>query len=95
MVKVYTPACNRPVLQTLLPEAVLTDYEDRSQGDLLSLIQWADVILIGPGDQRPPQDQKIVSFVLENAAVPVVCDADCPEHFSPRIARCCEILTRS
>ena len=85
MVKVYTPACNRPTLQTLLPEAVLTDYEDRSQGDLLSLIQWADVILIGPGIGVRPQTKKIVSYVLENAAVPVVCDADCLNIFAQNL----------
>lgn len=78
MIRVYTPSCNHTVLQTLLPEAVLVHYDKKiSEKQLLEQMQWADVILIGPGIGITETTKDIVSFVIKNAAVPVVCDADC------------------
>lgn len=83
MIRVYTSICNHMVLQSLLPEAVLVDYEKTfSEKQLLEQIQWADVILVGPGMGIDGTAEKIVAFVIKNAAVPVVCDADCLNIFS-------------
>ena len=46
LVKIYTPESNRQVLQQLLPEAIITTYEEES---VSSVTEWADVIGIGPG----------------------------------------------
>ena len=83
MVKIFTPARNHSVLQGLIPEAIIIDYDKKFQEkELLEQIQWADVILMGPGLGMNDTAKKIVSFVLGNAAVPVVCDADCLNIFA-------------
>lgn len=77
MVKIYTPACNHGVLQSLIPEAIIVDYEKKPASNrLLEEMKWADVILVGPGLGTSEEAKSIVSYVIRNAAVPVVCDAD-------------------
>ena len=81
MVRILTPQENRPVLQTLLPEALLTGF-DPSSPDTESLSAAADgvsVILIGPGLGLDYSSCLVAQTVLDAAAeggIPVILDAD-------------------
>ena len=76
LVKIVTPECNREILQTLLPEAMLTTY--RGKEDLLSVaeeaVHFADALVIGPGLGRSDEAAVLVSSLRD-----VLCDtADAP-----------------
>ncbi len=73
LVKIYTPESNRQVLQQLLPEAIITTYEEES---VSSVTEWADVIGIGPGLSKGKKAAEILETVLTQAEVPCVIDAD-------------------
>lgn len=78
LVRIVTPKENREILQSLLPEAILTTYE--AQNLELEIIEeaisWADVIDIGPGLGKSETAQKILKLVLEKRNCPLVIDAD-------------------
>ncbi len=77
MVKVLTDEVNRTILQTALPEALLSTYDDDFSGEsLIADMNWADIVLIGPGLSRSDTASKLVAFVLSHADGPVVMDAD-------------------
>ena len=78
LVRVFTPECNRLVLQTRLPEAILTTYDkDFFSPEVLdALIDWASAIVIGPGLGVREQTSRFLQYILQYAKVPVVIDAD-------------------
>ncbi len=51
LVRIATPECNREILQTKLPEAMLSVYgvDSDFSGLAEELSQWADAVVIGPG----------------------------------------------
>lgn len=78
LVRIYTPEGNRQILQTMLPEAILTTY---NEGDINSellkeAIHWASVIVMGPGIGEGPEVLLILEKLLENAKVALIIDAD-------------------
>lgn len=78
LVRIYTLQENRQILQTMLPEAILTTYDenDIEIEVLKQVINWANVIVMGPGSGQGPSVALILKHVLENAKVPLVIDAD-------------------
>ena len=78
LVRVFTPEENRIIVQSALPEAVLTTYQRYAldEKQLLDVIDWASVIVVGPGLGTDETAGKIVSIVLKHANVPCVVDAD-------------------
>ena len=78
LVRIYTPEENRIILQTAVPEAVLTTYSAKKADtqQLIECLSWADVIILGPGIGKSDVAHSIVKTVLKNAAVPMVVDAD-------------------
>lgn len=78
LVRVVTPEENRVIIQSTLPEAVLTTYNSKKpeQDVIISAMQWADVIVCGPGLGTTDAARRLVQLVLKNAAVPLVLDAD-------------------
>lgn len=84
LVKIFTDHENREILQTKLPEAILTTYAaeeaekqtEAFQALLKAQCQWADVIVLGPGIGRGPDAVLVTKGILENALVPVILDAD-------------------
>lgn len=91
LVRILTVPANRPVLQGLLPEAIVTTYDPRSAdrageagpeaGSAFSQLiesqcEWADVIAMGPGLGQEPYVETLVETVLAHAYVPLVLDAD-------------------
>lgn len=83
LVKIYTCEENRQVLQSLIPEAVLSVYGSKWSPDgLIEELKWADSIVIGPGLGTSATSKKIVDVVRKNASVPVVWDADALNIFA-------------
>lgn len=77
LVKVYTHEENRTILQQAVPEAVISTYgKSIDKETLISNIQWADAIVIGPGLGQSSHAKEIVKIVRTSASVPVVWDAD-------------------
>ena len=78
LVRILTPEENRTIIQSTLPEAVLTTYNGKKPDmeNVITALQWADVIVCGPGLGTTDASHRLVHAVLKNAAVPVVMDAD-------------------
>lgn len=90
LVKILTPEANRPVLGSLLPEAVLATYDsdnvqafiaagrvpEEFEMFLKAQAEWADVIVLGPGLGTEEYARVLMEIILENAYVPIILDAD-------------------
>lgn len=78
MLKIVTHERNKDILTAMLPEAMITTYnQDTLDLSLLkSDYQWADVIGIGPGLSDSQRAEEILSFILEHSKKPLVIDAD-------------------
>ena len=78
LVRIFTPECNRTIIQTRLPEAILTTYSaDFFSPEILdALCGWASSIVIGPGLGVREQTGRFLQYILQYAKVPVVIDAD-------------------
>lgn len=78
LVRIYTTEENRTMLQTKLPEALLTTYSGKKPDmqQLNEALAWADTIVIGPGIGTDDTANMILKNTLKNAAVPIVVDAD-------------------
>ena len=74
LVRIYTSSDNREILQTLLPEAIITTYEEYNKEELLSLLTWADSVCIGSGLGMSMLSEKILKTVIENVKVPCLID---------------------
>jgi len=71
MVKVITPEENRVILQTAVPEALYG-----TQWELADGLEWADVIVIGPGIGKSQSAVSSLRQVLKFGKKPLVIDAD-------------------
>ena len=78
MVKIYTSAGNRTPLATLLPEALLSTYqeEDWDPRDLERELDWADGVLIGPGLGVSQFSRRLLEHFLAINHLPCLIDAD-------------------
>ena len=76
LVRIYTSSDNREILQTLLPEAIVTTYEEYNKEELLSLLTWADSVCIGSVLGMSRLSEKILKTVIEYVKVPCLIDAD-------------------
>lgn len=78
LVRIYTGETNRHILQNLIPEAVLTTYkeEEASLEALKESLKWADVAAIGPGLGKSFTALRVLEYVLKNAQIPLIIDAD-------------------
>lgn len=84
LVKIMTPQENRQILQTLLPEAILSSYRNGQEPENLEKLSsqvekncgWADVIVLGPGIGQGSTAKFLVQEFLSNAYVPMIIDAD-------------------
>lgn len=80
LVNLFSEERNRVILQTLLPEAVLTTYQEQKlehiRETLDQVLKQASVTTIGPGLGTSETSKTIVRHILQNADSPVVLDAD-------------------
>lgn len=63
-------------MQTLLPEAIVTTYDNYEKEEVLKFLEWADTICIGSGMGKTTVAAQILRTVLEQVLVPCVIDAD-------------------
>lgn len=98
LVRVLTHQANRIIVQSLVPEAVLTTYEESEseQKKILECIDWASVIVIGPGLGQSHFSMLLVESVLKNSKVPCIIDADAlnliAKHHYPLGEVKCELI---
>ena len=83
LVKVLTREENRSIIQTAVPECLVTTYGNKlNKEELVSHIQWADAIVAGPGLGQSVQAKEIVKLIHTASSVPVVWDADALNIFA-------------
>ena len=76
LVKILTSQENKQAMQVLLPEALLETYDRLTTKQMNQCLEWADVVVLGPGLGTDKTAEKLVKYVLGKAKVPVVVDAD-------------------
>lgn len=77
LVEVFTHEQNRVVLQTLVPEAVLSTWDEKVDFEKFeNSIKKADVIAVGMGLSTSEKALEILSFTLEKYSCPLIIDAD-------------------
>ena len=76
LVRVYTHEDNREILQKLLPEAMVTTYDEYNYNQLEELLHWADVVGIGCGLGTDETAELITKQVLKEESISCVIDAD-------------------
>ncbi|MBP5597438.1 MAG: NAD(P)H-hydrate dehydratase [Pseudobutyrivibrio sp.] len=76
LTKVFTHKNNIESIRQSIPEAMFYGYEGFEEDKLIESIDWADVILMGPGLSTGKIPEEIVTTVLEKATVPLIIDAD-------------------
>lgn len=78
LVRVFTPVCNREVIQTYLPEAIVTCWDETGfpKEQLDEALAWSDVTGIGPGLGKGEIQRELLSYVLQRYDRPLVVDAD-------------------
>jgi NAD(P)H-hydrate epimerase len=91
LVKVVTSEANRIIIQTSLPEALFSCYDeegltfDERQQKLLSDLRWASMVIAGPGLGQSETAQELVETVVRRAEIPVILDADAINILANRI----------
>lgn len=78
LVEIFTPEENRVIIQTLIPEAIVTTYDADNFDDrvLTASIDKCDAILVGCGLGTSHTSLEILKCALKYKDVPTVIDAD-------------------
>ena len=77
MVKIITPSANRNIVQKTFPEALLYTYgKAPDEKKIDESLDWADVIVIGPGLSQNENARFLLKKALEQGKLPMVIDAD-------------------
>lgn len=88
LVKILTVDKNRNILQSSIPEAVLSTYGKKLESEkIIRELKWADAVVIGPGIGRDDNSKKLVDLVLSNINVPLIMDADALNIISEDVNR--------
>lgn len=75
LVEVFTPKMNVPVIQTKIPEAIATGWDDGAVQLLRERMKYADAVVIGPGLGKSMEAAQLVEEALD-CTVPLLIDAD-------------------
>lgn len=79
LVEIFTHESNRAILQTSLPEAIVSTYSDDGFDSLCASLDKADVVVVGCGLGITPLSRRLLSTLLhalEGKDTPLVIDAD-------------------
>jgi len=78
LVEILTPEVNLPIIQTLIPEAIVSTYDENepSAQDIEKAVKRADTIVCGCGLGVSRSSLFVLSRVLHMSSVPTVLDAD-------------------
>lgn len=75
LVQIFTCEDNRVILQELIPEAIMTTY-DNSIEKLNKAIEWSTCVVVGPGLGTDSMAKEMVKYIIDNCQKPMVLDAD-------------------
>ena len=90
LVKVLTVEDNRNIVQTALPEAILSTYnpidlKNKLEVDrIIQEVAWATTVVIGPGIGITGASDQLLDIVMSRTKVPIVLDADALNILSGR-----------
>ena len=80
LVEIFAPECNRTILQTLIPEAIISCYGEKYSKDLLlNSLEKADCVVAGCGLGTAEDARRIVTDLLHNVdtdKLHLILDAD-------------------
>lgn len=76
LVRIYTASENREVLQQLIPEAIISCYDEFDEEETAALLNWADVVCIGCGLGQQTAAEQLLVYTLKHVRVPCIIDAD-------------------
>ncbi len=77
LVEVVTHDNNTEIIKKLLPEAIVTGYNDDNAVKIIeSKMNKADIIILGPGLSTGETAVQIADYVMSNGTVPLIIDAD-------------------
>ncbi len=82
LVKILTSYENRNIMQTVIPEALFAAHDDicltpeERRKRISESLNWATVIVIGPGLGNSESARELLFQVIREAKVPVILDAD-------------------
>jgi len=78
LAEILTPEFNLPIIQTLLPEGVVSTYDEQEPklSDIERRLSAADALVCGCGIGTSRASASIVSHALRRAKIPTVLDAD-------------------
>lgn len=80
LVRICTVEDNREIMQSKLPEAMLTTFDPKDKSSvreaIKSMLSWSDVIILGPGLSTKEYAAYIVEKVLREYKETIVLDAD-------------------
>ncbi len=76
LLTVHLPKCGYNILQTTLPEAMVSVDSGDWQVSILPVIEKYNAIGIGPGLGNDKQTQNVLKLLIQNAKSPLVLDAD-------------------
>ncbi len=77
LVRILTPEANRVILQTQVPEAILSVYEDEpDEKQLRDDLAWSDALVFGPGVGTGTGAGNILHLLMHEAQIPMLLDAD-------------------
>lgn len=77
LVRVLTAEENRLIIQSSVPEAVLSTYGSRiDEEQTAQVLRSADAVVIGPGIGRDRRAQELLTTALRSVQTPLVLDAD-------------------
>lgn len=76
LVRILTPEANRIILQTLLPQAMLSIWEEMDEENLKNIAAWADAVVLGPGIGTDVSMKNDVERLLPVIKCPIIIDAD-------------------
>ena len=76
LVRILTEEANRIILQTQLPQAMISVWEEMTNEQLEDIINWADAVVIGPGIGTRGEMKIRMEKVLSMVKSPMLIDAD-------------------
>lgn len=76
LVRILTPEANRMILQSQLPQAMISVWEEMDDASLEEVLNWADALVVGPGIGTTCETAENIEKIFRKAHCPVVLDAD-------------------
>lgn len=76
LVRILTPEANRVILQSQLPQAMISVWEEMDESQWTDILSWADALVIGPGVGTQAVMAERLRKALTESRCPVIMDAD-------------------